>query len=101
MAITKVWSINDMTRNNIDGYVYSVSVICKGMEGSKEVSSSGYEVDFMDKPNTLPTEFINYEKLDEATVLAWCKSKMGADLVATIERACDDLPNLANGTPWT
>ena len=55
----------------------------------------------MDKPNTLPTEFINYEKLDEATVLAWCKTKMGPDLVATIERACDDLPNLASGTPWT
>tara|TARA_B100000927_G_C16375965_1_gene433476 strand:- start:125 stop:427 length:303 start_codon:yes stop_codon:yes gene_type:complete len=100
MTITKVWSINDMTRNKNDGYVYSVSIICKGMEGSKEVSSSGYEVDFMDKPNELPSEFIDYEKLDEATVLAWCKTKLGTELVATIERACDDLPNLANGKPW-
>jgi hypothetical protein len=100
MATTKVWSVDDMTRNKIDGYVYAISVTCKAMDGDKVVCSNGYEVDFMDKPETLPNEFIDYEKLDEATVLAWCKTKMGADLVAKIEKSCDDIPNLASGKPW-
>ena len=65
-----------------------------------EVQGQLAEGGFMDKPTTLPSEFIEYGKLDEATTLKWVKDNLGAKKVEEIEKAVECLNKLANGKPW-
>jgi len=48
----------------------------------------------------LPSDFVAYEKLDEATVLGWVKTAIGTDDVAAIEKTLEDNIVLIN-TPVT
>ena len=58
------------------------------------------------KPSSLPSDFVAYDKLDEATVLGWVKTAIGADDVAAIEKVIEDniaiinTPVTATGKPF-
>ena len=100
MAITKTWEVNTLQRELADGYVNKVIYRVKGSDGTYETRATG-EVD-LEKPETL----IPYKDLTAETVIGWVKAKLGADQVASIEKAIDDnitlqkTPTHGVGTPW-
>ena len=100
MAITKTWEVNTLQRELADGYVNKVIYRVKGTDGTYETRATG-EVD-LEKPDTL----IPYKDLTHDTVISWVKAKLGADQVASIEKAIDNnitlqkTPTHGVGTPW-
>jgi len=104
MAITKTWEINTMKRDVSDGYVTQIIFRVKGISGSEEKARETGEVLF-EKPDSLPSDFIDFTKLDAATVLGWVKTALG-DEVATIETRLEAkvnevlTPTSAVGVPW-
>ena len=105
MAITKTWEVNTMERDLSDGHVNKVIYRVKGMDGETEKDRATGEVNFT-KPSSLPSEFVAYDKLDEATVLGWVKTALGTDTVAAIEKTLEDniaiinKPVTATGKPF-
>jgi len=105
MAITKTWQVNTMERDISDGHVNKVIYRVKGIDGSEEKDRATGEVNFT-KPETLPGDFVAYDKLDEATVLGWVKTALGTDEVARIEKDIEDkiaiinTPVVATGKPF-
>ena len=99
MAITKTWQVNTMERDLSDGHVNKVIYRVKGMDGDTEKDRATGEVNFT-KPSSLPSDFVAYDKLDEATVLGWVKTALGTDEVAAIEKAIEDKIAIIN-TPVT
>ena len=99
MAITKTWEVNTMERDLSDGHVNKVIYRVKGIDGSEEKDRATGEVVFT-KPSSLPSDFVAYDKLDEATVLSWVKTSLGTDKVTAIEKTLEDNIALIN-TPVT
>lgn len=105
MAITKTWQVNTMERDISDGYVNKVIYRVIGKDGDVEKDRATGEVTFT-KPSSLPSDFVAYDKLDEATVLGWVKTAIGTDEVAAIEKVIDDniaiinTPVIATGKPF-
>ena len=105
MAITKTWQVNTMERDLSDGHVNKVIYRVKGMDGETEKDRATGEVNFT-KPSSLPSDFVAYDKLDEATVLGWVKTSIGTDGVTAIEKVIDDniaiinTPVTATGKPF-
>ena len=105
MAITKTWQVNTMERDLSDGHVNKVIYRVKGMDGETEKDRATGEVNFT-KPSSLPSDFVAYDKLDEATVLGWVKTTLGTDEVTAIEKAIEDniaiinTPVTATGKPF-
>ena len=84
MAVTKTWEINTMERDVSDGFVTKVIYRVKGISGSEEKARETGEV-ILTKPDSLPSDFIDFTKLDSATVLGWVKTSLGNDEVSAIE----------------
>ena len=99
MAITKTWQVNTMERDLSDGHVNKVIYRVIGKDGEAEKDRATGEVTFT-KPESLPSDFVAYDKLDEATVLGWVKTAIGTDDVAAIEKTLEDNIALIN-TPVT
>mgnify|MGYP003147484257 FL=1 len=99
MAITKTWEVNTMERDISDGHVNKVIYRVKGIDGETEKDRATGEVNFT-KPSSLPSDFVAYDKLDEATVLSWVKTSLGTDKVTAIEKTLEDNIALIN-TPVT
>jgi len=99
MAITKTWEVNTMERDISDGHVNKVIYRVKGMDGETEKDRATGEVNFT-KPSSLPSDFVAYDKLDEATVLGWVKTSLGTDKVTAIEKTLENNITLIN-TPVT
>lgn len=105
MAITKTWQVNTMERDISDGHVNKVIYRVIGKDGDVEKDRATGEVTFT-KPSSLPSDFVAYDKLDEATVLGWVKTAIGTDEVAAIEKVIDDniaiinTPVIATGKPF-
>jgi|TARA_R100000149_G_scaffold44220_1_gene17557 hypothetical protein len=105
MAITKTWQVNTMERDLSDGHVNKVIYRVIGKDGDTEKDRATGEVVFT-KPSSLPSDFVAYEKLDEATVLGWVKTAIGTDNVAAIEKSLEDniaiinKPVTATGKPF-
>jgi len=99
MAITKTWQVNTMERDLSDGHVNKVIYRVIGKDGDTEKDRATGEVTFT-KPSSLPSDFVAYDKLDEATVLGWVKAAIGTDDVAAIEKGLEDNIALIN-TPVT
>ena len=99
MAITKTWQVNTMERDISDGHVNKVIYRVIGKDGDTEKDRATGEVSFT-KPSSLPSDFVAYDKLDEATVLGWGKTAIGTDDVAAIEKTLEDNIALIN-TPVT
>ena len=105
MAITKTWQVNTMERDLSDGHVNKVIYRVIGKDGDTEKDRATGEVSFT-KPSSLPSDFVAYDKLDEATVLNWVKTLIGTDGVTAIEKVIDDniailnTPVTATGKPF-
>ena len=114
MAITKTWEINTMERDVSDGYVTKVIYRIKGLSDSVEKARLTGEVNFT-KPDSLPSDFVEFSKLDAATVLTWVKSKLNeekdedgktidkvSELETTLEAEVNLVitPTTAVGVPW-
>ena len=105
MAITKTWQVNTMERDLSDGHVNKVIYRVIGKDGDEEKARDTGEVVFV-KPSSLPSDFVAYDKLDEATVLGWVKTALGTDEVTAIEKVIDDniaiinTPVIATGKPF-
>jgi hypothetical protein len=95
-----------MERDISDGYVSKVIYRVKGIDDSEEKSRETGEVNFT-KPSSLPSDFVAYDKLTEATVLEWVKTTLGTDEVSSIETkikadiALINTPVTAVGKPWS
>ena len=105
MAITKTWQVNTMERDLSDGHVNKVIYRVIGKDGDVEKDRATGEVNFV-KPSSLPSDFVAYDKLDEATVLNWVKTLIGTDGVTAIEKVIDaniailNTPVTATGKPF-
>ena len=105
MAFTKTWQVNTLERDVTDGHVNKVIYRVKGIDGSEEKTRETGEVNFV-KPSSLPSDFVAYDKLTEATVLGWVKTALG-DEVTKIEAKIEaditliNTPVTATGKPWS
>ena len=106
MAFTKTWQVNTLERDITDGHVNKVIYRVKGIDGTEEKSRETGEVNFV-KPSSLPSDFVAYDKLTEAIVLGWVKTKLGTDEVSRIETKIDadialiNTPVTEIGKPWS
>ncbi len=99
MAITKTWQVNTMERDLSDGHVNKVIYRVIGKDDDIEKDRATGEIHFT-KPSSLPSDFVAYDKLDEATVLGWVKTAIGSEGVSAIEKAIEDKIAIIN-TPVT
>tara|TARA_B100000900_G_scaffold414086_1_gene439720 strand:+ start:4611 stop:4937 length:327 start_codon:yes stop_codon:yes gene_type:complete len=108
MAVTKTWEVNTMERDLSDGYVNKVIYRVKGIDDadSTEKARATGEIVFT-KPESLPSDFVAYDGLNEATVLGWVKTALGTDEVTSIESRLETQVGLVNtpvtgtGKPWS
>lgn len=75
MAVTVSWKIDKLLNDISDGFVTKVSYSIIGLSDGVEKYTYQDEVTFV-KPNSLPSDFVNYDDLDEATVIGWVKNTM-------------------------
>ena len=105
MAITKTWEINTLERDLADGFVTKVIYRVKGLSDSVEKARETGEI-ILYKPESLPSDFIEFAKLDASTVLDWVKTALGTDNVTAIETKLEAAvnevltPTTAAGVPW-
>ena len=105
MAITKTWEINTLQRDLSDGYVTEVIYRVKGLSDSEEKARVTGSVVFT-KPQSLPSDFVAFDKLTSSTVLGWVTAALGSDQVTAIETDLEAkvteaiTPTTATGVPW-
>tara|TARA_Y100000401_G_scaffold10869_1_gene7428 strand:- start:637 stop:984 length:348 start_codon:yes stop_codon:yes gene_type:complete len=75
MAITVSWKINKLQSYDSDGFVFKVLYSIIGYSDGEEVTMQQDAIVFP-KPDSLPSDFKNYDDLDEATVLSWVKASL-------------------------
>ena len=107
MAIVKTWEVNTMERDLSDGHVNKVIYRVKAIDDSdnteKDDTRQTGEVTFT-KPSSLPSSFVDYDKLDASTCIGWVKTALGSDGVASVEAAIDNAlaaATTAVGKPWS
>ena len=76
MAVTKTWSVVDLTREVSDGYISVVRWKLTGTEGDKTVESTGKTR--LERPSSLEA----YDSLTEEKIIEWVKAKMVAETPA-------------------
>ena len=74
MAVIKTWSITDLTRETLDGYVCWVSWKLTGTEGDKTVESTGKTK--LERPSS---DLEPYDSLTEEKIIGWLKAKINAE----------------------
>jgi len=74
MAVTKTWSITNLTRETSDGYVCWVDWTLTGTEGDKTVESKGRTK--LERPSS---DLEPYDSLTEEKVIGWVKAKINAE----------------------
>ena len=74
MAVTKTWSVIDLTREISDGYVCLVHWKLTGTEGDKTVESTGKTK--LQRPSS---DLEPYDSLTEEKIIGWVKAKMNAE----------------------
>ena len=85
MTKTKTWTIETLERDITDGYVLNVFWVLTGKNGNEIINEQKGKVEFI-KPSSLPSEFINYEDLDETSVITWVKNSLGTEMVTELEK---------------
>ena len=81
MAVTKTWSITDLTRETSDGYGCWVKWKLTGTEGDKTVESTGKTK--LERPSSALEA---YDSLTEEKVIGWVKAKINAESPAAIDQ---------------
>lgn len=100
MAITYTWTIANLERNTADGGVTIAHWRVTAEDG--EYTASAYGTTSHD-PDPSAADFIAYDSLTEADVLAWVhaaldKDEIEANLASQIE--ADKAPVTEAGLPW-
>ena len=100
MAATFNWTISTLERELSDGGVIVAHWRCTASDGDYSASSYG-TAGFTPDPES--EDFVSYDDITEADVLAWVwesvdKDATEAALEARIE--ADKNPTTATGTPW-
>ena len=85
MTKTKTWTIETLERDITDGYVLNVFWVLTGKNGNEIINQQKGKVEFI-KPSSLPSEFINYDDLDETSVITWVKNALGTEMIAELEK---------------
>ena len=80
MAVTKTWSVLDLTREISDGYVCWVKWKLTGTEGDKTVESIGKTK--LERPSSALEA---YDSLTEEKVIGWVKAKINAESPAFMD----------------
>ena len=108
------WSINQLDYEILkDGKSNVVTSIHWTTSDSKEVTKDGEKVTYFGSCYDVVgldisdlSSFVEYDKLDEDTVIGWVKSKLGEEQVKSIEDAIasqidsQENPTSGKGKPW-
>ena len=108
------WSINQLDYEiSKDGKSNVVTSVHWNVNDSKEVTKDGEKVTYSGRnygQAALDTSdlssFVEYNKLDEDTVVGWVKAKLGDDEVKSIEDGianqidAQENPTTGKGKPW-
>ena len=97
-----VWSILNLERELIDGYVFKVYYSISLYKDNEQSLVEDFFID-LERPEN---ELIPYESLTEDQVILWVKNKLGDKSISTIEtymlEKINGLENkqVSNGLPW-
>ena len=106
MAVTTVWSVQNMTRNDSDGGVISVfwNCLAQNSAGPETAAEAGKLETTYDASDAA---FIPYEDLTEAGVLQWVwdsdvvdKTEIEAHEIERVEAQIVENATVATGMPW-
>ena len=98
------WTISSLDRNLPDGVVYTAHWRVRKTDG--DASGSVYGTISLPAKSPSAPDFIPYDDLTEAEVVAWVKAEMGGNQVAAYEAAVQGQidrqinPSTASGLPW-
>ena len=100
------WKVLNMEHKTADGFVIEVTSTYEKEDGPGYAS----EIFLNEFEEVAGPEFIPYEDLTEEIVISWVKEALGADKVAEVELAVNQLaitkkqeienPTVESGTPW-
>ena len=94
------WSVPTLERKLDDGFVYTAHWRCTASDGDFSASSYG-TAGFSQDPEA--ADYIPYESLTEADVLAWVWDAVDRDATEAALQAridADKNPTTADGVPW-
>jgi len=98
---TFTWTINQLDRETVDGYVFTAHYSVNASDDS--YSSGAYGSIGFERPETL----IPFSDLTEEQVIGWVKEKIGGDekvqeIEAALQAQLDEqrAPTKASGLPW-
>ena len=108
------WSINQLDYEiSKDGKSNVVTSVHWNVNDSKEVTKDGEKVTYSGRnygqaglDTSDLSSFVEYNKLDEDTVIRWVKAKLGDDEVKSIEDGianqidAQENPTTGKGKPW-
>jgi len=100
MAITYTWTIPTTERTLADGGVTIAHWRCSAVDGDYSASSygtCGLEYD------ASASDFIAYNSLTEANVIAWVQAIVGqsdTETALAVKIAADKAPTTGAGVPW-
>tara|TARA_R110002020_G_scaffold198231_1_gene399443 strand:+ start:991 stop:1299 length:309 start_codon:yes stop_codon:yes gene_type:complete len=102
MAATITWKVRNCESTASDGCINEVKYTIYGVDGDYSARRTVFtRLDSKDDDN-----FITYNNVTEANVLAWVKSKLGSNEVTLLENAVKKdialakAPTKTVGTPW-
>ena len=100
MSTNSTWTVTNLTREIVDGYVFWVEYSVTADSASESVNTTG-SVE-LERPEVL----IPYEDLSEQLVISWVQSELGgAEAVTAIENGLqaqlDEQAARSSGVPWS
>ena len=105
MAYSYEWQVNTLERSLADGFVEKLIYRVNGLDSGEEKYRATGEITFT-KPESLPSDFVNYESLTSEVCISWLKSSLGTDRVTEIETGIKNqmdliaTPVTGTGKPW-
>ena len=99
MTTQYIWSIVQMDRNTVDGFVVTVHYNVSATDGINSASTYGTVSYSPTSENIVP-----YENLTQETVIGWVQESLGKDRVeASLQAQLDALaaPVQQSGLPWS
>ena len=100
MAIEYTWTLPTLERHTADGFVYTAHWRCTATDGDFSASSYG-TAGFT--PDSSAEDFVAYDALTEADVLAWVWESVDKDATEAALQANIDAqknPTTSDGVPW-
>lgn len=99
MTTQYTWSIVQMDRNTVDGFVVTVHYTVSAIDGVNSAYTYG-TTSYSPTSETI----VPYEELTKETVIGWVQQSLGKDVVeASLQSQLDALaaPVQTSGLPWS